>query len=372
MKFLIPTEPDDTHAILVTLALRDLGFVVTPFFTADHPSQQKNTIYMDVAQYQWKSVDAYAEIAENNYDVVWWRRARKPYVPKDTVHPEDYAFVQRENILFFESFTSNLAPNAWWINAKEAARRANFKLLQLKLASECGFVIPTTLCSNDPYEIKQFLIQNDKAGVIYKPLCAYFWFETAQTKISYTAQVKPHQLPSPHILQKVPGIFQVEMKKKFELRITCFGDYLVAAKLNSQEHADGKVDWRAIRGSKMLIEPYALPESVARGIRLFMRRLGIVFGSFDFIVTPEENFVFLEVNEQGQFLWIEEYNQQFKMLDIFVQFIMNAKIDFHWDAQQCTHTIEQYRTRMQTVYQQNMQRHVQLNSPKHGKEQKNV
>jgi glutathione synthase/RimK-type ligase-like ATP-grasp enzyme len=364
MKFLIPTEPDDTHAILVSLALQDMGYVVTPLFTADHPTQQKNSVFIDMSHYQWKSIDDYEEIIENNYDVVWWRRARKPYLPKESVHTEDYAFVARENILFFESFTSNLAPNAWWINSKEAAQRANFKLLQLKIASECGFVIPTTLCSNDPQEIKQFIAEHEASGVVYKPMCSHFWFESTHTKISYTARVHPQELPQQQVLQKVPGIFQVEMKKKFELRVTCFGDYVVAAKLNSQKHPDGIVDWRAIRGTKMLIEPYELPESVAQSIRLFMHRLGIVFGSFDFIVTPDDAYVFLEVNEQGQFLWIEEYNPQFKMLDMFIQFIVNATVDFQWDEQQCEHTIERYRTRMQAMYNRNMQRHVGLNTPK--------
>lgn len=32
-----------------------------------------------------------------------------------------------------------------------------------------------------------------------------------------------------------------------------------------------------------------------------MRKLGIIFGCFDFIVTPDEEYVFLEVNPMGQF-----------------------------------------------------------------------
>ena len=362
MKFLIPTEPDDTHAIFVTLALETSGHYVTPLFTADHPTRQKNSIFIDIKQYHWQSVDDFEVILENDYDVVWWRRARRPYLPKDSVHIDDYSFVFRENILFFESFTSTLAPNAWWINSKEAANRANFKLLQLKIASECGFVIPTTLCSNDPHEIKQFLLQNHTMGVIYKPMCAQFWVENAKTKIAYTARVKEGNLPSHAMLQKLPGIFQVEVKKDFELRITCFGDYLVAVKLNSQAHADGLIDWRAIRGTRMLIEPYELPESVVQSLRIFMRRLGIVFGSFDFIVTPEGEYVFLEVNEQGQFLWIEEYNPDIKMLDIFVQFLIYGATDFIWDPEKEVHNIERYRSQMHAVYDENMKRHVQLNT----------
>ena len=372
MKFLIPTEPDDTHAILVKLALEAAGHSVYFLFTADHPTLQKNSVYIDNHSYQWQSVDAYTATMGQQYDVVWWRRPRHPYVPKKTVHRKDYAFVKRENLLFFESFTTNLAPDAWWVNSKEAARRASFKLLQLKIASESGFAIPTTLCSNDPQEIKHFLQTYAKEGVIYKSMCPYFWFEALQTKITYTSKVKEKNLPKSSILQAVPGIFQIEIKKKFELRITCFGHYLVAAKLHSQKHPEGLIDWRAIRGDRMLIEFYELPEIIANKIRLFMQNLGLVFGAVDMIVTPDGEYIFLEVNEQGQFLWIEELNPQFKMLDIFIQFILKRSLDFQWDESACAHTIETYRSQMQNVYETNVQRHIQLNSCRNIQEMESI
>ncbi len=54
-----------------------------------------------------------------------------------------------------------------------------------------------------------------------------------------------------------------------------------------------------------------------------MKKLGLVFGCFDFIVTPDNEYYFLEINEQGQFLWIEEVNPDIKMLDAFVNFLIN-------------------------------------------------
>ena len=364
MKFLIPTEPDDTHAILAKLALENLGHRVTMLFTADQPTRQKNSIFVDEAQYRWQSASQHEVALDNDFDVVWWRRARKPYVPKDIAHPDDYAFVVRENALFYESFTCNLAPDAWWINNKEAANRANFKLLQLRMASRCGMTIPHTLCSNDPKEIRNFLLTHEGDGVIYKPLCSHFWFDEEQIKISYTSRIQFLDLPNNQSLQRTPGIFQKEIKKLYELRVTCFGDYLVAAKLDSQVHSDGKVDWRAIRMGKMLVEPYKLPDYLEDNIRSFMKELGIVFGSFDFIVTPEGEYVFLEVNEQGQFLWIEEYNPAFQMLDIFVQFLQNQSERFIWNAAASEHTIERYREGINSLLVENMKRHVDLNCAK--------
>lgn len=366
VKFLIPTEPDDVHAILVKLALERMDHQVTLLFMADQPTRLRNSIYVDASRYYWRSDDPEQAVVENDYDVVWWRRARKPYLPKDAVHPDDYKFVARENTLFYESFTHTLAPHAWWVNTKESANRANFKLLQLKLAQECGLQIPVTLCSNDPKEIRFFLLQHEAEGVIYKPLCPNYWFEDNCIKIAYTARIGFLDLPDNQTLQYAPGIFQKEIRKKYELRVTCFGRHLVAAKLNSQDHPDGLVDWRAIRMGKLEIEPYLLPPKLENQIRNFMHRLGIVFGSFDFIVTPEGEYVFLEVNEQGQFLWIEEYNPDFKMLDLFVHFLVYQGLSERMIAAKPVHTISKYEDELEVIFQENRAKHIDLNSVQMG------
>ena len=362
MKFLISTEPDDTHAILAKIALEEMGHDVRCIFTADQPTKQKNSILIDNDTYQWKSTDRYDSVVENDYEVVWWRRARKPYLPKDITHPNDYKFVVRENTLFYESLTYNLAPNAWWVNSKEAATRANSKLLQLKIATECGMIIPTTLCSNDPLDIRYFLLKHEADGVVYKPLCANFWFEDQGIKISYTTKLSFLELPKNKLLQLTPGIFQKEIKKKYELRVTCFGDYIVAAKLNSQFHTAGQIDWRAIPEGEMSIEPYVLPNSLEQQIRAFMKKMGLVFGSLDFIVSEDHEYIFLEVNEQGQFLWIEDANPDIKMLDIFVNFLLSNSRTFKWKQKNIVHSIAKYEKKMMSMVEQNKRNHVNLNA----------
>ncbi|MGQ0507278.1 MAG: MvdC/MvdD family ATP grasp protein, partial [Myxococcaceae bacterium] len=43
----------------------------------------------------------------------------------------------------------------------------------------------------------------------------------------------------------------------------------------------------------------------ARCVQL-IQRLGLKFGSMDIILTPDDRYVFLENNVQGQWLWIDE------------------------------------------------------------------
>lgn len=148
--------------------------------------------------------------------------------------------------------------------------------------------------------------------------------------------------------------------------MVCFGDYIVAAKLDSQLHEGSKLDWRAMQGENLNVELYKLPSQIERRIRQFMNNLGIVFGSLDFIVTHDNEYIFLEVNEQGQFLWLEELNPEIKILDMFVNFILNKSKNYIWNSHHCVHSLEKYRTKMHEIYKQNMQRHVYLNgAPNH-------
>ena len=342
MKCLILTEPDDMHAIVVKLALEQSGHRVTLLFTADQPTRQKNSVFVDRDQYRWQSADRFDVILENEYDVVWSRRPRKPYLPKNRVHPDDYHFVAQENKRFHEAFIYTMAPNAWWINSKEASRRANFKLLQLKIASDCNMIIPTTLCSNDPEEIRLFLMQHDAHGVIYKPLSD----NDKQMTIPAVSNITYIDLPTNHALQRSPGIFQKRVKKQYELRVICFGHYLVAIKMNSNI------------STQQGVEPYVLPDDLVIKIRAFMDELGLVFGICKFIVTPEQSYIFLEVSEQGQFLWIEEHNPAVNLLDIFVNFLLNKSIDFEWDPSKRQHSIELYRDEMNAFFLENRHRHV--------------
>jgi hypothetical protein len=48
-----------------------------------------------------------------------------------------------------------------------------------------------------------------------------------------------------------------------------------------------------------------LPPEVEARILAFMKTFGLIYGAFDFIVTPEGRYVFLEVNPSGQYMWVE-------------------------------------------------------------------
>jgi hypothetical protein len=144
----------------------------------------------------------------------------------------------------------------------------------------------------------------------------------------YTSRISAGELPGDDVLKLCPGIFQAYIPKAYEIRVTCMGGDAIAARLGSQETEQGRVDWRLAPLGEMSISPIELPFAVKYRCQEMLKRLGLVFGCFDFIVTPNEEHVFLEVNQMGQFLWIEEVSPEIPLLQVFTEFLLSRDPNF--------------------------------------------
>lgn len=321
---LIPTKPDDVHALYVKLALEKKGHHATLWYTADFPEWQKHTFTLSGAQIDWCAQGLEFAVDNNHkFDVVWLRRPQRPMIP-DYLHHEDRESARNENTEFFKYFWQVIAPQAYWINPVNHVTPANCKIQQLKAAVEVGFNIPDSLFSNDPAAIRSFLANYPDNQVVFKTIYPVYWVSDDTLRLTYTNVINKSMLPSDAVLQATPGIYQRKIEKKYELRVTFMGDKAVTVKLNSQNHPDAKVDWRSVSSFVIGVEDYQLPNHVREQCIGVMRKLGVAFGCFDFIVTPDDEYYFLEINEQGQFLWVEEANPAIKMLDPFTNYLIEC------------------------------------------------
>lgn len=319
---LIPTQPDDTHAIYVKFALEAKGHKCILWFTGDYPTQQAHTFIMQDKSIEWVTTGIDKDKKQISCDVIWLRRPRKPLLP-DYLHPEDVPHAEKENSIFFQSFWMMLKERAVWVNTIEGRLAANSKVWQLKCAARVGLNYPRTLIANNPDQIKKFISESSNPEVIYKTLTPMMWFGSSDAWLAYAVPISINQLPSDRMLQTVPGIFQECIPKLCELRITYFGDDYMAVKIDSQNHPRAKNDWRYAPVHELGLQRVDIPADVDMKCRRLMQELGIVFGCIDMIVTPDNEYVFLEINEQGQFLWIEEVNKQVPMLDTFANFLIS-------------------------------------------------
>ncbi|MDP3268891.1 MAG: hypothetical protein Q8M40_07560 [Legionella sp.] len=364
MNVLIVTEPDDIHAVLVKLALEAKEVNCDLLFSADMPSKQKNSISISNDNFSWRTKNSMLDSISNydkNLDAIWWRRARKPHVPQ-TLHKDDIMFVRKENTIYHDSIPYILDNKAWWVNPVSSHQKTRSKIIQLQIAQQCGFKLPVTLISNSPEEIRDFISTN--INVIYKPFGPQFWSESDGVKVIYTNKISLDDLPSDSMLQMVPGIYQQYIEKKYELRVTCFGSTISAVKIDSQIHSSGITDWRKIPGHQLPLAEIELPKVIKDKIIQFMKKIGVVFGCFDFIVTPEEEIIFLEINEQGQFLWVEQFLPDLYYLDMFSEFLISKNFDFTWSKESKSISANDLDQKAFEIVKENMAKHVYLNQIK--------
>jgi len=112
--------------------------------------------------------------------------------------------------------------------------------------------------------------------------------------------------------------------------------FVNAVRINSQDVVSTQTDWRQ-DVDQLEIEPFELPSAVSEALRDFMQTLGLRFGAIDMIVTPNGDYVFLEVNEMGQFLWIDQMAPQSQLLAHFCAFLCCAERPYLGDLGRFEH-----------------------------------
>jgi glutathione synthase/RimK-type ligase-like ATP-grasp enzyme len=240
---------------------------------------------------------------------VWYRRPEAARLSSE-LSPHEERFVASECAYTIAGLYALLS-DAHWINPLAAKRAADNKLWQLRLARQLGFRIPPSIVTNDPAEARRFYAAHS-GRVIYKPLTQSMIegdqasADPAQRmKLVYATLIE--QLP-PEELERVsfcPVMLQPYVDKQFELRITVVGDAVFAAEIRSQEHPDARHDWRCA-SLEIAYRPHTLPGDVEALVRRLMAALHLHYGAIDMIVTPEGEYVFLEINPDGNYNWIEQ------------------------------------------------------------------
>jgi hypothetical protein len=228
-----------------------------------------------------------------------WCRAYAPMGFAAELNAADRKFAATEAERALAGLLSR--PDIVWINHPHRHIVANSKPEQLAAARRVGLAIPPTLVSNDPDEVRAFMAAAP-GPVVYK--CFSQALDLPEGQAQFTGVVTPAQQARLDLIRTTPGVFQHYVPKRYELRITVVGERVFAGRINSQATAESSVDWRH-RPFDMESEPYALPERICKPILAFMRDFGLIYGAFDFIVTPDGDYVFLEVNPGGQYMWVE-------------------------------------------------------------------
>ena len=178
-----------------------------------------------------------------------------------------------------------------WISTPDATVRASDKIVQLQAALRCGFRVPKTLISQSRDDVKDFF-EFCSRQVILKTIVG------APGPMLETRKLRNPDEFDDDSFQAAPAIFQEYIPGSRHLRLVSFGDEAYAALIQTDD-----LDWRG--NLNVPVSTYEVDDDLRCRVRDVLETLGLEMGIIDLKLTPDDEPVWLEVNPQGQFLFLD-------------------------------------------------------------------
>jgi glutathione synthase/RimK-type ligase-like ATP-grasp enzyme len=296
---LLITSKNDLSADLLVTELRKRGVSFLRLNLEDFPIHYRASWSPDVQGHSLV-IDEH-EWPLSTFKSAWYRRTVPPSLPSTSAVDGVLDFLVRETTAFLEGIWET---NNWvWMNRPSAVRRAENKLAQLALAKHCHFSIPDTLVTNDARAARRFLQAHDSA--IVKSIATSSVEIDGKRAVLFTHGVTEKDILADSALQLSPCIFQRRLRKRSDIRITLVASSVFAAEISTREAEANDIDWRSVAPERLTYAAHVLPKELVAACRRYLDELGLIYGCFDFVLTPEGEYVFLELNPSGQWGWIE-------------------------------------------------------------------
>jgi glutathione synthase/RimK-type ligase-like ATP-grasp enzyme len=315
MRIAIIAPENDNHPAPVKWALERAGYEVTCWAgLGSSPDRQASIALLGELSVRLGAIGLQAG------DVVWIRRPEPPSL-NPGVAEADRKFAQGEYRWFSDSvmYLLELLP-VRCVNKYSAARMIRNKSVQLVLAQSCGMRVPATLMSNAPESVKNYL-HHQAMPSICKAFFPHVWRGNGDQSVAVTETFPLTEdiLPADEVLTYAPAIYQQRVAKQFDVRMVLLGTAVYSYALYNPK---GSIDWRQDVAQGIVgVESVATPDEIRRQVLAFAQKSGIVFGSFDFAVDGDGAWWFLEVNEEGQFLWLDDFNPGLHVQEKFLAFL---------------------------------------------------
>ena len=288
---LIIAESNDYHALGVSRAIDRLGGEPRVVDNSDFPALIQIVFAHDSQASDCEIIFAdRTSLKLSQVAGVWWRRPQK-YRINETAHPtlKKFAFDECR-----EAFLGSLAACVGnFMNPVGHSRFATHKLVQLVRARNVGLMTPETLVTNCPEAGRAFALSRSRS--IYKTFtgCDFGFYETRLLKEDDARELER--------LRIAPVIQQEAISGHIDIRATVVGERVFAAELrleNSAHPVDGRID-------RVPVHRHDLPAAVVDKLVRLTRDFGLIYSAIDLRLTPNGDYVFFELNPEGQFLWVE-------------------------------------------------------------------
>lgn len=297
---LILTDEFDSH---VNYILQKLGENNLSYFRLDTNVQALKYTYVTYMNSKWFIKNKNGNVDSTSITCVW---SRRPFVE---LMLEEYNDQSTDFRIWKNEWNKTLLglynslKNVKWLNPLRKAYKGENKYYQFELAEEVGLLMPDTIVSNEKQELMNFAIENEP--VVLKLMSQEIYQVNNEVMGFYVNKIMARDLESYNVVDENPIVLQRYIPKAYEVRYTVVGNKHFACRINSQQSDSAKEDWRRYdipNTPHLVITP---PDEIRNKVNELLSLLHIEYGALDFVVTPDNEWVFLEINCMGQWLWIE-------------------------------------------------------------------
>jgi len=302
---LILSEYTDEHVPLLLPKLEERGATYLWFDPASFPSTAHISVGVNHGGITHRLLCYHGrEYDLSTVTAVWHRRPGKPTAASAVREETHRTFVELVSQRYLEGLWATL--DCQWLPSTPAVdRMADNKLVQLALAAQLGFLVYPTLVTNDPQAYLDFYATCN-AHLVSKSLVNTEVKRDGEAHVVvYTHPVRRRDASNFRSIQYAPVIFQAYIPKQVEVRVTVVGTRVFAAEIASQESNLTRHDWRHYEDPRVRYEVHTLPHHMETRCVQLVERLGLCYGAIDLILTPADEYVFLEINPNGQWGFIE-------------------------------------------------------------------
>lgn len=310
---LIYSIPGDYHVNAVVWGLGKLQVETEIWVPGDLPDFAGVSILLATSEPPTVTLRHAGRLIElTKVALIWNRRLDRPQAPGHSAS-EDHHVIESQTNEHVENVRSLLGWSIPTVNPIREQAWANRKAVQLETARRLGARVPATLISNDFEEIAAFW--RTRRCAVAKPYRTVSWKSGGEVFASFATRMPEPTEDLRSSLELCPQIFQEAVDKVADVRLVAFGKHVFAVEVSAIE---GIVDSRFVvnkrKGQFRRITP---PTVIRRFVDDYLNSLGLLYGAFDFAITPAGEWVFFECNESGQFLYLEALVPEMGVLDAF-------------------------------------------------------
>jgi hypothetical protein len=227
------------------------------------------------------------DVVIDSSTTVWWRRPG--WFENAILEDDELALARDEAAIIFPGALDAAAVR--WVDGPWVTTRSGNRLVQLRTAHAIGARVPDSLATNSTGAAKSFI----QDGVTLAKTIS-----TGPGLAPFVDRVEDGDMA---LVRSAPVLLQRVIDARADWRIVTVGESSVGWRRPrvDQSHLDWRVD--DPEGSQFI--QAAIPGAWAELANAIRLALGLSFSVQDWLEVDDEPWVFLEVNPQGQWLFLE-------------------------------------------------------------------